>query len=255
MKTISIAEFEALVTRNDWSFSQDHDIVERMDRSETEYDSESDTLSQVDIPHAWGWAAKTATLNGVTITYTEGFNFDEYDTDSLVASTEGQDEVWKVEGVVVVDEDGDEIDAHDLADYLDGRFSAIDYSGIVSAKTNDVDVDEDGGVETITLQIDNAPDIRFTGELIGSAASSDSQAMGSSYSGQAGRWTELGLYKTAGGKYICHQIGRTRWDGERDRFSGKVCESLDEVKAFFGHRWLAKELYADAGIDAAVEVE
>lgn len=38
-------------------------------------------------------------------------------------------------------------------------------------------------------------------------------------------------------------------------FSGKVCETLAEVKEFFGHRWLAKELYAEAGIDDAVEVE
>lgn len=110
-------------------------------------------------------------------------------------------------------------------------------------------------METLTLAVDNAPNIRFTGELVGSAASSDNQAVGRSYSGQTGRWTELSLYKTKGGKFICHQVGRTCWQGEHDRFSGKVCETLAEVKEFFGHRWLAKELYAEASIDDAVEVD
>ena len=110
-------------------------------------------------------------------------------------------------------------------------------------------------METFTLEMDNAPGARFTGELLARAASSDNQAMGSHYSGQTGRWTELALYKTKGGRYVCHQVDRSRWKGERDRFSGKVCDTLEEVKDFFGHLWLAKELYADAGIDDAVQVE
>lgn len=109
-------------------------------------------------------------------------------------------------------------------------------------------------MEHFILEIDNAPDLRFTGELIGSAESSDDRAM-SGFSGETGRWTELAIYRSKGGKYVCHQIGRTRWEGERDRYSGKVCESVDDVIEFFGHRWLAKELYDEAGIDDAVEVE
>ncbi|MCO4319994.1 hypothetical protein [Aliidiomarina quisquiliarum] len=109
-------------------------------------------------------------------------------------------------------------------------------------------------MKTLTIEIDNEANIRFTGELIGCASSSPNQAMGSSYSGKVGRWTELELYKTEGGKFICRQIGRTQWQGERDRFSGKVCESLGEVKDFFGYRWLAKELYKNTGIDASTTV-
>jgi hypothetical protein len=111
-------------------------------------------------------------------------------------------------------------------------------------------------MEEYTLIVDNEPDIRFTGQLLAAVSSSAERAMGSSsYSGETGRWTSLSLYKTHGGKYVCHSIGRTQWQGERDRFSGKVCETLEEVKEFFGHRWLAKELYDEAGIDAFVEVE
>ena len=255
MKTISIAEFKTLVARNDWQREQDHEVVERLDRQVEEWDEENESLDLIDIPHVWGWAAKTSTLDGIKITYTEGFNYDECDPDSLSTGTEGQDDVWSVEGAVVVDEDGDELNAHELADYLDSDFSSIDYSVLEIEQVTDIDVDEDSDMETFTLEIDNAPSVRFTGELVASAASSDNQAMGSSYSGQTGRWTELALYKTKGGKFICHQVGRTRWQGERDRFSGKVCETLAEVKEFFGHRWLAKKLYAEASIDDTVEVE
>ena len=106
------------------------------------------------------------------------------------------------------------------------------------------------------IEIDNAPSIRFTGELVASVASSDKKSAGSRYSGLEGIWTELVLYKTKGGKFICHKINRTLWrQFDRDHFSGKVCENTEEVKEFFGRCWLAKELYAEAGIDDVVDVE
>lgn len=255
MKTISIAEFETLTARNDWQREQNIEVVDHLDRQVEEWDDENESFDLTEIPYVLGYASKTSTLDGIKITYEEGFSYDECDPCSLSAGTEGQDDVWSVEGVVVVDEDGDKLDAHELADYLDSDFSSIDYSVLDIEQITDIDVDEDSDMETFTLEIDNDPSIRFTGELVASAASSDNQAMGSSYSGQTGRWTELALYKTKGGKYICHQIGRTRWQGERDRFSGKVCETLAEVKEFFGHRWLAKDLYAEASIDDAMDVE
>lgn len=255
MKTISIAEFEKLVASNDWQREQDYEVVDWLDRQVEEWNEENESLDLRSIPHACGWASKTSTLDDIKITYTEGFNYDECDLDSLSTGIEGQDEVWSVEGVVVVDEYGGEMNAHELADYLNSDFRSIDYSVLEIEQVTDIDVDKDSNMETFTLNIDNAPNIRFTGELIASAATSDNQAMGSSYSGQTGRWTELALYKTMGGKFVCHQVGRTRWLGKRDRFSGKVCETLEDVTEFFGHRWLAKKLYDEAGIDDVVEVE
>lgn len=260
MKKLTVDEFKALVMNDEWVRQHDHEIIDRIVQEREVYDNYTQEHSLIDVSHVYGWASKTSTLDGIKITYTEGFNYDECDPDSLSTGTEGQNDVWFVEGVVVVDEDGDELNAHELADYLDSDFSKIDYSVLEIEQVTDIDVDEDSdmginNMETFTLEIDNAPSVRFTGEMVASAASSDNQAMGSSYSGQTGRWTELALYKTKGGKYICYQIGRTRWENERDRFSGKVCESLDEVKEFFGHRWLAKDLYAEAGIEDVVTVE
>lgn len=161
---------------------------------------------------------------------------------------------------MIVDDDGDEVEGWRFDDILKEKLDGSEWVQLVqnflpTANIENIDIDEDSDMEIFTLEIDNAPSVRFTGELVASVSSSDNQAMGSSYSGQTGRWTELSLYKTKGGKFICHQVGRTRWQGERDRFSAKVCETLVEVKEFFGHRWLAKALYAEAGIDDAVEVE
>lgn len=109
-------------------------------------------------------------------------------------------------------------------------------------------------MEKFALEISDAPSIRFTGECIAKASSSSNSAS-SHYSGSVGHWTELALYKTEGGKYICHRAKRTQWQGERDMCTGKVCQTIAEVTAFFGYGWLAKDIYYDADISDAVDVE
>lgn len=95
------------------------------------------------------------------------------------------------------------------------------------------------------LDIDQAPAIAFAGVQLAKVASEPANA----------RWTELALYRTASGKYICHSIGRSQHRGEHDRYSGQICETEAEVIKFFGHRWLAKDLYQQAGIKNVTEVE
>lgn len=96
-----------------------------------------------------------------------------------------------------------------------------------------------------TIKRDGDRDIKIKGEIVGEAASRE----------ETGRWAELTLYRTAGGRYVCQQIGRTIWEGEHDRHSAAVCYTTEEVVGFFGVGWLAKQIYDSAGIDAAEEVE
>lgn len=49
MKTISVAEFEALVARNDWQREQDHEVVERLDRQVVEWDNEGPQKSSINM--------------------------------------------------------------------------------------------------------------------------------------------------------------------------------------------------------------
>lgn len=98
------------------------------------------------------------------------------------------------------------------------------------------------------IENDNQPDIKFIGELLGSVSSGEGDE-------GAGRWTVLNLYKTKGGKYVCQTVGHTQWVDEKTRYKAEVCETAEDVQKFFGYRWLAKELYLAAGIDASVEIE
>jgi len=109
-------------------------------------------------------------------------------------------------------------------------------------------------MEKYIITRDGEQDLKFEGELIASASSSPESARGD-YSGSVGRWTELRLYRTKGGKYVCQSIGRTQWQGEHDRCKGAVCADAAGVCAFFGASWLAKELFVAAEIDCAENVD
>lgn len=110
-------------------------------------------------------------------------------------------------------------------------------------------------MEKFEIERDNGAALSFSGELIAKVSSNPNIAYGSSYSGEVGRWQVLALYKTQGGKFICERINHTQWQGERDTHAPKVCTNNNEVIEFFGHGWLAKDLYSEAGFDAAEIVE
>lgn len=163
--------------------------------------------------------------------------------------------------LTILDIDGDEMTAAEfISDYsgdlkICQQWDVSDWSDIAPDEdpSEDIDMTDDADNRHI-VERDNEPNLRFTGERIAFASSSENNAH-SNYSGKSGRWTELALYKTGGGKYICEQIGHTIYQGENTRYSGSVCETEAEVIEFFGHGWLAKDLYEDAEIDAAQDVE
>jgi hypothetical protein len=109
-------------------------------------------------------------------------------------------------------------------------------------------------MEQFIVKRDGKRDLKFAGEKLATVSSSANNAR-SDYSGSPGRWTELTLYRTAAGKYVCSQIGYTSWQGEKDRYSGQTCDAVDQIQEFFGHGWLAKELYEAADIDTTEHIE
>jgi hypothetical protein len=109
-------------------------------------------------------------------------------------------------------------------------------------------------MEQFTIHRDNEANLTFTGELIASAATSENNAH-PDYSGTAGRWQELALYKTEGGKLVCSRVERTCWQGEHDHHTAAVCDDPAGVVAFFGYDRLAMQLYDEADIDAAERIE
>lgn len=250
MKTITLSKFNELVEHEDWTHSQEILWIEDNERTEMD----EGTVEGAIITGGYGAVQKTSILGSVKINYIANFEYDDFEPCSLKIHDAG-DYDWNIEGIMVVDKDGEELDIIDLSTSLPAEFSEIDYS-FLDSKLRPVtgidDSDEEGRM--FTIPVSNAPDIRFVGEKI--AGVSSSKHRGSEfYSGKTGRWTELHLYKTKGGKYVCQQIGRTEWSGEYDRHSAKVCKALEDVKEFFGFGWLAKRLYGRAEIDYTVLVD
>ena len=246
-KTVTINQFKTFLTRNDWQRQQFLEILDTEDHQGYEFDDDLEIVLTIERTRVFGATSLVSTLDGIVIRYNEGFSYYQYQPETLISTTDGMDAIWEIEGVRVVDEDGEELTANELDEYLDYDFSRIDYDELNIEQIIEIDYQEDSDMETFTIEVDNEPSIRFTGELLATASSKDNDSVG--------RWTELRLYRTQGGKHICYQVGRTQWEGERDRFDAKVCDSIEEVKEYFGHKWLAKELYADAGIEDVVEVD
>ena len=89
---------------------------------------------------------------------------------------------------------------------------------------------------TFVLDRDCGPKYEFDGELIAEASSQHE-------SGSTGRWTELRLYRTVGGKYICERRALTCWENETDSHEAEVALTAEAVVLFFGYGKLAKQVY------------
>ena len=259
MKKLTISQLESSFVNhpNDWLWSVDQTASEFNLHSFYECDDEERIIFE-----SWlaGYAVAENKREGFHISFSWVANGgqDTYKSahDFTIEIDENTD--FEIAGFSFVDGDGDDLTPSDLRSELAELLDIREWCNQVLDLLPTAECEEnDKGEEMKEFEIvrDKEQNIKFRGELIASCSSSDNNAAGSNYSGSTGRWTELRLYKTAGGKYICSSIGRTRWQGERDRFSGCVCETIDDVIAFFGNGWLAKDLYEEADIDASIIIE
>jgi len=104
-------------------------------------------------------------------------------------------------------------------------------------------------VTKITVYRDDYPNLLFTGRVV--AEVTDHATEGARQS----RWTELTLYVSNRGTWICQSCTRSQWQGETNYSRAEVFDSHAGVIDFFGHSDLAKELYAAAEIEDVEVVE
>lgn len=90
------------------------------------------------------------------------------------------------------------------------------------------------------IHVDNAPDLVFQGEILADEMSDKDH----------GRWTEITLYKTLRGLYVCRRAQLTLWVKEQDRHTARTVDDHAAVVDYFGYSDLAKRLYDHAGITA-----
>jgi len=241
-------EFKAFLSRDDWQQKREIEVTDYNEVQIPFDDSLIDTLEH------YGICSLTSRLDGIEIVTTEGFRYLSENPESFVASSEGLEKPITINGpFFIVDEDGENItgDAIDFIAYpYCYRLLDIDYSDIIDGIKSCDNLDSDS-IDWL-LEVDNQPDLSFNGELIVHTSSNEKN----------GRWTYLELYKTNGGKYVCYQVNKTCWQGERDfRKALVISEGLTEktrneqIISFFGQGWLAKDLYFEAKIDNATKLD
>ena len=259
--TLKELELSLISDQNDWSWSVEQTVSEFDKHSFYDGDGEERIIFESFVA---GYAVAQNIKRKLLISfdwYANGGQ-DTYEDAHKFKINIDENSKFELKGFTFVEDEGDDITVSDvrseLYELLDGReWSNQVFDLLPTAEYEEIDNDNEEGEEMEEFEVirDKEQNLKFKGELIASRGSSDNNAAGSNYSGSTGRCTELRLYKTAGGKFICSSIDLTRWQGERDRFSGCVCETTDEVIAFFGHGWLAKDLYELANIDASLIIE
>jgi hypothetical protein len=97
------------------------------------------------------------------------------------------------------------------------------------------------------VKSDNGPDPVFKGRLMAHASSAPP-----STSTQA-RWTELNIWRTQGGSYVCQVLGCSTFLGEVTFSKAEAFRSEADAAAMFAknghHGWLAKSLLEMAGME------
>lgn len=82
-------------------------------------------------------------------------------------------------------------------------------------------------MEEFTLERDGQPPLSFQGSRLGHASS---RAPGKS------RWFEVGIYRTASGRYVVHGLGASEVPGETTRGWAQVVDAgADVVSALYRH--------------------
>jgi len=96
--------------------------------------------------------------------------------------------------------------------------------------------------DVITVRRDNKPSLCFTGETVVHVTDSCRAP------NTPGCRTEMILYKTRSGKFVCSGIQHTACGSEQDTHNAVVCKDEADVIEFFGHGRLAQMVFDKAGI-------
>lgn len=187
------------------------------------------------IAISFGWRAE-----GGEETYKSAFDFNISRDENITI---------ELYNACVVDDEADELAHWEIQDALDELLNDNDWETTVQEQLpapgfEAIDLKETKYMKNYTVERDNDRAIKFTGEQIASATDSTT----------GGRET-MNLYRTQQGKYICETIVDTYSQGNIwSSYNGAVREREDEVIEFFGLSSQAKELYAEANINAFLEV-
>jgi hypothetical protein len=111
-RVMTIAEFRAFLARR-WSQKNTYDFVDCFPN---------------EVNRCYGFGRIVSKLDGVTITWNEGYEFRDGEAGSLIASTVGLEDHLLVDGLSVIDEDGEDLYLSQIEGLLPASFVNVDYS-------------------------------------------------------------------------------------------------------------------------------
>jgi hypothetical protein len=114
---------------------------------------------------------------------------------------------------------------------VDWQKSVIDILPIAVFEKVDVATENVGDPDSFYYLIrrDNDRSLYFEGNRLAHATSSKEQTANISSTGPWGSWTELNLYRSNGGRYVCERIDYTRDSKWHVRCRGAACDTLEQV--------------------------
>lgn len=260
MRTFTKDEFIQFAESAEWVVKEDSDCSGDYEKP----DGYSDDGERLVKPMGYGYIWKTATCGDIEVTHQkqvewEGTTSERYTDDYETSPIENGDE-WQTAGFEII-EDGDVFSRRELHEAMEEIFftgngslpelNSFEIENLIPpVVTQEVDMNVENAKEfdLYDLDNDNAPNIEFRGELIGSASSRDVYRSDT-------RWTVYKIYRTAGGTLIGQIIGHSQWQGEDTRYKARVCDSEADLIKFMGYSDASKEAYEEAGIDSSVKVE
>lgn len=251
MIKVTVSEFEAMLARPDWQHTQ-----RWLTTSSNIYTGEEAVVWDGRLDDAVRRGAKAhifhakimSTIDMLTITYTTEFEYTHLGRSDYFKTLKSLSGVI-FDGFMVVNDAGIEIPANFLVSRLGDGFVCVDIDGFLDRITPPYKCFERRGwYYHYSLRVDGAPDLAFVGKLLAECDDVDLDE------GFELPWQEIKLYQTKmSGRYVCCQ--NIYYEEEQDRYSAVVCDSMDEVIAFFGYSRLAKELYEIIEVDTVHSIE
>lgn len=117
----------------------------------------------------------------------------------------------------------------------------------VNDDTN-INTDKETDMDTIEVKRDNDADLRFEGEEIATVPSFEGKP-------EKGANRKLTLYRTKAGKLVCAETDRSSSAFNHPRYAAFIASDDTDMVAQLGYGFLAKDLYASAGIDCAETID
>ncbi len=124
MKTITIEELKNIIENGAWTHTHEVEYIDS--HIETVVDGDDRT-------YVYGSGALISRYGDIKVTHFEGYSYYSGEPGTFTSSSEGLDEVWKIEGIQVIDHEGEPAHISDFYNIFDDNFPSIDYSSLISS--------------------------------------------------------------------------------------------------------------------------